>query len=45
MFHFLAKKLPKTDPTQQRGGTQGRGRVVDIQDPNPGSGGGCCSKS
>ena len=48
MCIFIAKKLPKTDPGQQRVGSQsgGRGRVVDIEkDTNSGGGGGCCSKS
>jgi GTPase SAR1 family protein len=45
IFLAIAKKLPKTDPTQQRGNTQGRGRVVDIDDTNNSSNGGCCSKS
>lgn len=47
-FIFIAKKLPKTDPGQQRGSTQSssRGRVVDIEkDTNNSGGGGCCSKS
>ncbi|XP_003387703.1 PREDICTED: ras-related protein Rab-5C-like [Amphimedon queenslandica] len=48
IFLAIAKKLPKTDPGQQRVGSQsgGRGRVVDIEkDTNSGGGGGCCSKS
>ena len=49
-FHivaFSAKKLPKTDPTQQRGNAPGgRSRVVDIEkDRSSDGGGGCCSKS
>ncbi len=46
---LIAKKLPKTDPTQQRGGggAPGRpGRVVDIEkDRTSDGGGGCCSKN
>lgn len=46
IFLAIAKKLPKTDPMQQRGSTGNRGRVVDIDKDQSGSGGGgCCSRS
>ena len=46
-LYLSAKKLPKSDPAQQRAGTAShRGRIVDIEkEQQSGGGGGCCSKS